>query len=528
MKILNASLLVKCSSVMILICSGMVQKNKTLNDSSLKKNTVQYKTGTSVAAEPVNIGSRLELLIDGELIDKFINAGLRLHHPVRREMVMKYDKPWEGNGCSFRTVFRDGEIYRMYYTSWHTASADSITHPGFIAYAESLDGIHWYRPNLGLIEFRGSKNNNLIMSQINGEQMLDFSVFKDANPDPSPAARYKAVGLGRMPRGIYMFQSPDGIHWVPMRNTPVIPDKFFGLENVGDSQSIIFWDVNIKQYRIYFRGRRKVTRDILSATSADLIHWSEPKWLNYPGSPEEQLYTNAIKPYYRAPHIYIGFPARYSDRGLTASTLQLPEPDLREQRIKRNQRYGTAVTDALLMVSRDAQSFYRWPEAFIKPGLRTKDNWSYGDNFIAWHLVETNSDFEDSPPELSLYATESYFTGESSQLRRYTMRIDGFASAYASLNGGEVLTKLVKFSGKSLLLNYATSGGGSLRVELQDINGKPIPGFTMSDCDIIYGDQLERKVTWNGNNDVAVLAGRPLRLHFSLADADLYSFRFSN
>lgn len=528
MKILNAGFLVKYASVMILICLGMVQENKPLNNSTfaMSQDSLQYKTG--ISAESVNIGSRLELMIDNELLDEFKNASLRMHHPIRRELVMEYNKPWEGNGCSFRTVFRDDNIYRMYYTSWHIANHDSLSHPGFIAYAESNDGISWHRPNLGLVEFQGSMNNNIIMSQINGKEMLDFSVFKDTNPVASPDERYKAVGLGRMPRGIYVFKSADGIYWAPMRDTPVIPDKHFGIDNIGDSQSIIFWDENIQKYRIYFRGRRNSTRDILTAVSEDFIQWSEPVWLNYSGAPEEQLYTNAIKPYYRAPHIYIGFPVRYSDRGLTASTLQLPEQDLRQQRIKRNQRYGTAVTDALLMVSRDGRDFYRWPEAFIKPGLRTRDNWSYGDNFVAWHVVETASSFLDAPSELSIYATESYFTGASSQLRRYSLRIDGFASVYAPLNGGEVLSKPVKFSGKELVLNYATSGGGSLQVELQDIDRKPIPGFALGDCDIIYGDQLERRVTWRGNGDVSALAKRAVRLRFALADADLYSFRFIN
>lgn len=473
----------------------------------------------------VDIGNRLELLIDHTLIERMHKAKLHMHKPVRREVVMLYDKPWEGSGCSFRTVFKDEDIYRMYYTSWDIAADGSRPHPVFIAYAESKDGISWDRPNLSLVEFKGSRHNNIIMSQINGGFMQDFSPFKDGNPQASADAKYKAVGLGGGPRGIYTFKSKDAIHWTPIVREPVILST--GEKTRFDSQNIAFWDTQAGKYRIYLRGMRNGMRDILVSESADFEHWSSPEWLTYYNTPpDEQLYTNAVKPYYRAPHIYIGFPARYVDRGWTESALQLPELSLRKQRAAGHPRYGTAVTDALLMVSRDGKRFYRWPEAFISPGLKTKDNWSYGDNFVAWQLVETTSRFDDAPNELSLYATESYFTNDSCRLRRYTMRIDGFVSAYADIFGGEVITKPLTFSGKELVINYSTSAGGFIKIEILDKDGKAISGFSENDCDIIYGDQLERIVTWKRNGDLAVLTGQPVRLRFILADAHLYSFRF--
>ena len=76
---------------------------------------------------------------------------------------------------------------------------------------------------------------------------------------------------------------------------------------------------------------------------------------------------------------------------------------------------------------------------------------------MAWHVVETASTEDDSPRELSLYATESYFTGNVSRLRRYTLRLDGFASVFAPLEGGECLTKPFTFTGKALYINFATS-----------------------------------------------------------------------
>ena len=90
------------------------------------------------------------------------------------------------------------------------------------------------------------------------------------------------------------------------------------------------------------------------------------------------------------------------------------------------QRYGTAITEGLLMVSRDGVHFDRWNEAFLRPGIQRPGTWHYGHQYIAWHAVETKSAFAGAPPELSLYASESYWTNPGSELRRYTLRLDGF------------------------------------------------------------------------------------------------------
>jgi len=142
-------------------------------------------------------------------------------------------------------------------------------------------------------------------------------------------------------------------------------------------------------------------------------------------------------------------------------------------------------------------------------------------------VVETASADDDSPRELSLYATESYFTGDSSRLRRYTMRIDGFASVFAPLGGGEMTTKPLIFSGDRLTLNFSTSAGGGIRVEIQDAAGNPVPGYALDACDEIFGDALECAVQWRGNADIAPLAGQPVRLRFALKDADVFALRFA-
>jgi len=239
-------------------------------------------------------------------------------------------------------------------------------------------------------------------------------------------------------------------------------------------------------------------------------------------SPPEHLYTNQIKPYHRAPHIFIGFPTRYVERGWSDSMRALPELEHREMRAKASLRYGTAITEGLLMASRDGVKFKRWNDAFLRPGIERPGTWNYGHQYIAWHVVETKSPLDGAPNELSLYAGESYWTGTSSELRRYTLRLDGFVSVSAPMTGGELITKPLTFTGSKLALNFATSADGDIRVEIQDVSGKPLPGFALDDCKPIFGDSVDRSVI-----DVSSLAGKTVRLRFVLRDADLYALRFA-
>jgi hypothetical protein len=349
-------------------------------------------------------------------------------------------------------------------------------------------------------------------------------MFKDDNPRCSPDARYKAIIRSNGPKGLLPFKSSDGLRWSPMSERPVITKGAF------DSQNLAFWDSVRGEYRAYFRyftaGGYKGRRDILTATSKDFLTWTKPVPLVYPGAPKEQLYTNQIKPYHRAPHILIGFPTRYIDRGWSKSMEALPELKHRRLRSSVSPRYGTAVTEGLLMTSRDGVTFHRWAEAFLRPGPERPNSWAYGNQYIAWHLVETPSSIKGAPRELSLYASDSYWTGKSSRLRRYTLRLDGFVSVQAPYKGGEFVTKPIVFSGHQLQLNLATSAAGGVRVEIQDQDGKPINGFVLKDCPEIFGDSINRTVTWQNGSDVKSLAGKTVRLRFQLKDADLYAFQF--
>jgi len=493
------------------------------------------------AGKPVAIGSRLELFVDDFIIDRLHGARSVLHHPVPRETAIVHDAPWEGSGSGYHSVFQDGSLYRMYYKAWHLdvsgGRLKSNAHPLYCCYAESDDGIRWRKPKLGLFEFRGSKANNIVMASGKfGAVNVDAghpAVFKDDNPNCPARARYKAFFRSAGPHGLLAFGSPDGLHWSPLADRPVITAGAF------DSQNLAFWDPVREQYRAYWRiftagvttgktWRPAGVRAIRTATSNDFIHWGPHADLTYKNSPPEHLYTNQVKPYYRAPHILIGFPTRYVERGWSDSMRALPELEHRKLRAAASLRYGTALTEGLLMASRDGVLFERWSEAFLRPGIQRPGTWQYGQGYIAWHLVETRSSLPGAPNELSLYATESYWTGDSSELRRYTLRIDGFVSVQGPMSGGELVTRPLTFNGSRLLLNFSTGAAGAIQVELQDASGSPYRGFALADCNVVFGDELARPVSWKGGAELASLAGKPVRLRFVLHDADLYAFRFAS
>ena len=204
----------------------------------------------------------------------------------------------------------------------------------------------------------------------------------------------------------------------------------------------------------------------------------------------------------------------------------LPDLEHRKKRSAVSNRLGMAVTDGLFMSSRDGLNFHRWGEAFLRPGLRGTDNWAYGDNYQSWGLVETKAAIADAPDEISLYATEGYWVRKGDMLRRFTIRKDGFVSMHAPFAGGEFTTKPITFQKNRLSLNFSTSAAGTIRVEIQQADGKPIDGFALSDSSEVFGDDLQRTVTWKRGSDVSSLAGKPVRLRFTLSDADLYSFQF--
>src|SRR2546430_1820474 len=114
---------------------------------------------SSVAGEVLDLGSRRELFVDRFLIEKLEGAQLRLHEPRREGIALKFDRPWEGAFSAYTTVIKDGGLYRMYYRGLPSAGRDDSAN-AVTCYAESRDGIVWTKPNVGLFEVHGTRDNN--------------------------------------------------------------------------------------------------------------------------------------------------------------------------------------------------------------------------------------------------------------------------------------------------------------------------------------------------------------------------------
>ncbi len=479
----------------------------------------------------VDIGSRRELFVDESLVERLQDARLVLHRPRPREVALKFDQPWEGNTSGYVTVMRDGDLLRMIYRG-HRMRWDGdklrMSHSPVVCYAESRDGLRWKKPELRLFAWHGKDADKLADPLANNivwpgsAESGTFVPFLDTRPGCPDSEKFKAVG-GNYRTGLSLFTSPDAIHW-KKSDAPIFK------QGALDSMNVVFWDEVQGQYVLYFRTVVDGLRSISRATSPDLKDWSEPVPLEYPGSPPQQMYTNQIAPYRRAPHILFGFPTRYVARNMTEQLRSLEPRELRGELAAAYARVGSDLTDGLFMSSRDGVRFRRWDEAFLRPGPEADaagSRWMYGDNYQNYGLFETHSEVGGRPNELSMLFSEGYWREGESRLRRYTMRLDGFVSIRAPYAGGEILTRPFTFSGKRLSINYSTSAAGSVRVELQSADGEPLPGFELEECPEIIGDRVEHTVRWEAGADVGALAGKPVRIRFVLRDADLYSFRFT-
>ena len=468
----------------------------------------------------IDIRDQRELFIDDYLLDTArTTAAETLHHPVRREMIFTNDAPWEADGWTYYTVIKDGGIYRMYYLCMPMFNREHTKHdPPFhhICYAQSADGIHWEKPNLGICEIDGSKDNNVIVVT---DTMDAFHVFRDANPACPPSERFKAV-YTKPHHQLWTMISEDGIHF----------NEGWLLTDQGkfDSHNTAFYDAERGVYVCHFRDFHQKDgvgiRDIRRMESKDFRVWSAPEPIRYTDERYDfQMYTNGIQPYFRAPHIYVGLPARYTERtpAWTKAYDNLCGAERRRYRMQFHPRFGLALTDGLLMTSRDLRLWNRHNEAFLRPGPESRLRWVYGDGYAGYGLVPTRADVLGEDDELSLYAPGNCWSDEPVQAWRYTLRMDGFISRDAGFEPREVVTKPITFTGDALEINFATSAAGCCAIALCDESGAPLPGY---DSGELFGDSTDRRVDFDA--PLAALAGKPIILRFALRDAALYSFRF--
>ena len=460
---------------------------------------------------PLQLGSNRELFVDQYLIEKLNNVTRELHSPHNEGVVLKFDNPWEGNFCGYSTVIKDGTQFKLYYRGVRDAGKDGNDNE-VTCYAESSDGVHWVKPDLGIYEINGTINNNVVLAHA-APVTHNFCPFLDTNPNAKAAERFKALG-GVDKTGLFAFVSADGIHWKKIQDSAVYKTGVF------DSQNVAFWSESEQQYVCYFRTwsdggftQYKGFRSVSRTTSKDFIHWTQPVKMTFGDTPPEHLYTNQTSPYFRAPHIYLSICARFMPARQVLTAEQAKALNV-------NPDYFKDCSDAVFMSTRGGAVYDRtFMQSFIRPAIGL-ENWVSRSNYPVLNVVQTG------PAELSVYVNESY-AQPTAHIKRYSLRLDGFASLKGDFKGGEAITKPFVFKGKELEINYSTSAAGYVRIEILDTKGKPIPGYTFDDAQEIIGNEIKRIVSWNGKEDISSLENKPVKLKIYLKDANIYSVKFN-
>jgi hypothetical protein len=504
------------------------------------------------AAKTLDIGSRRQVFIDRLFLERARDVDLVVHPPRKTgERTIVPDRPWEHNdlGC-YSTVLKVGDTYHMWYAS----------HPG-LCYARSRDGIHWEKPNLGLADFEGNRENNIVVGYgAGGIQTCSTEgvVFYDPKASDDQKFRY-ATRISDELKDTVIFSSPDGIHFHKTHDHILHftrPDKRQHL----DSQNMIFWDDRINKYVAYMRrnqfapGQRN--RSVARSEADTLTGFSEvqdspivlePDALDIRlgGKPALDYYTSSAMKYPWAQDAYYMFPQAYfhympgqfpefpkecpANAGPLDTRFAASRDGITWNRFDRHPWVGlgqrgefdcyNARVFAGLVPSLDGREMYMY---YL--GCDTLHGWP-GEGWKAERDEKERKRAERNHRLLTAAGLAPIL--DTNVISRLVLRRDGFISVRAAYAGGEFTTPLLKFSGRELVLNVDTSAAGILRCELLAENGEPIEGFKLDDCDMIHtSNELDRLVKWRGKSDVSVLAGKPVRLRVVFRDTDLYAFQF--
>lgn len=452
--------------------------------------------------DSVNIGDQKQLLFDDALIAHKRSFVTTVQPPLSREgPVIIPDRPWEDRAIyPWLSVVQAADRIRMWYSS---ADEEFRFH---LCYAESTDGRCWEKPDCGVVEYRGSRANNIVYE---GHGEVCGPVFLD--PSAAPEQRYKGVfpGPKRIPPGAPALTgaySPDGIHWGWCGKERIIPWYY-------DTFSSALWDDRIERYVLYARDnvgwthrRAPYYRAVNRGESVDFEDFPKPERVleaNVPDPNEGQLYNPGVIKYPFAQNAYFAFPSAF---------------------------YRQDMFDVRLFTSRDGVHFDeprdapyltlgqagRFDAALIAMGggcVRMGDEvWLYYGGFPGGH---------SSLPHALKEVKQPHWGG----VGLMCLRLDGFVSQSAS-RGADLLTKPLTFAGNTLQINMNASAGGWLKVEVAEAFGQPIPGFSVSEADPLYGNGVRKTVTWRGSSDVSGLSGKAIRLRFSGERLDLYAFQF--
>ncbi len=465
------------------------------------------------AARPIDVGTGKQLFVDDYIVAEMKNAFRVLNQPAKYpgNPIIELQPP-QAVGGSELVVVSGSVIYdeeERLFKMWYEAAPYDWSH-NVVAYAVSKDGMHWDLPNLGLVEYRGSKDNNIVFERGGGE--MAPGVFKDAAAK-EPARRYKMIYNSGAGVGIAF--SPDGLHWTP------VPGK--KVAAVSDSPNSALWDSRLGKYVAHTRhweelsfadGITQGTRVVLQSESDDFLNWTPIGVIMRPDDDDpprnRQFYNMEWMPY---EDVYFGFIAVYHILpGMEPKiTPGLPWLD---------------TVDIQLAFSRDGRTWHRAGnrDTFIPTGTSPED-FDRSMTYVMQHPLVVGDEiwiYYVGFSGLHWATMRNELQGGAVGLAR--LRLDGFVSIDAG--EGVVTTKPIVMSGERLVVN-ANASLGSIRVEILDMDGKPIAGFGEAEADPITTDSVRHVVSWRGDADLSRLKGTPIALRFHLDRSKLYSFTFA-
>lgn len=490
-----------------------------------------------MASKAADIGSKRQfwfnsqdLIAESKCIQVLQNRPVK--HPANPLLVA--DKPWEGTVVQLYSCDVHYDPKTGNWQMWYEGHPSGV----LLCTAFSKDGIRWTKPNLGLEEFNGSRDNNIIL-QTGYWDAHCASIVKAPN-EKDPAKRYKLyywVGpewfdkdnpihqaAGNKVReykknGHYVAFSADGIHFAPKSDAPAIASSDFNTTQ---------FDERSGRYRSYHKIERKLPgwdqprRCMSMSESEDGVHFGESRPVLAPDEIDDQL-ARAVGG--KRAELY----------GMHA----WPCGD-----------FWLGVLWVFQITGGNAKLGMGWDDGRIEPEL------IYSNDGIEWKRLPVREPFLPHGPAGSFEAGSIYTTGDrpvvvGDELRFYyfgvsythgdteldnspknysgiglaTLARDRYVGCQAGTHVGTLLTKPLRFDGKQLHLNL-DSTRGETRVALLDADGKPLPGYSLTDCQPICGDSLDQVVRWKAGSDLSSFSGKPVRVQFSLRQAVLYTWQF--
>jgi hypothetical protein len=454
----------------------------------------------TAAAQPESPvpGESKYLLLDSRLVAA--SEGVRLvlgkvekdaHNPLFGE-----DKPWEARFDNlYANVCYDDEarLFKCWYSPFiidgptsQTTDAQKKTttycealklygrREMGVCYAVSQDGIVWQKPDLGIVEFEGSRQNNLVLREVHGS-----GVFKDLH-ETDPARRYKMLCM--LDRMAVAF-SPDGLHWSE-------PVKCPQIDAAGDTHNNALWDATSGRYvgltRLWRDGQRVVGRTV----SDDFLRWTKAEEVLRGLDPHAQVYA---MPMFRYANVYLGLAMIFDTH--------------------------TDLVDCELAWSPDTIHWER-----VCPGTPLIPRGPEGSCDWGCIYAATYPILRDG--KLLLYYSGSdgpHTNWRKGSLCLARLRPDGFAALEPSRpdQPGQVTTRPVRCLGKQLCLT-ADAAGGSLRAILLDADGKELKRSRP-----LTSDGTDVPLAWEDGADLTSLVGQPICLRVELDKAKLYAFGFA-